>query len=197
MNNTFVLASNNLHKVEEFQEMLPEYKIITLKEIGFFDDIVEDGNSFLENSLIKAKAVSEFLKKKGLEYDVLADDSGLCVNSLNGAPGIYSARYAGDHSFDKNRKKLIEDLIPFEDKSGYFVCQIVLLHPDGSFEDFEGRTEGVIISEERGSKEFCFDCIFQSNDLGKTFGEATAEEKNSVSHRGRAIQKLKEFLEKK
>ena len=193
----FVLASNNLHKVKEFQEMLTDCKIITLQEIGFFDDIIEDGSTFLENSLIKARAVAEFLAANGLEYDILADDSGMCVNALNGAPGIYSARYTGDHSFEKNRQKVIQDLEPFEDKSAYFVCQIVLLHPDGFYEEFEGRTEGVILNEERGSKEFCYDCIFYSNDLGKTFGEATAEEKNTVSHRGRAIQKLKDYLSKK
>jgi len=191
---TIVLASNNLHKVKEFQEMLPNYEIKALKDIDFHDDILEDGNTFFENSYIKAKTVSQFLKEKKIECDVIADDSGLCVNALDGAPGIHSARFGGDHSNEANREKLRNELKNKKDRSAYFFCQIVLLHPDGSYEEFTGKTDGEISLEEKGNKDFCYDCMFYSYDLGKTFGEATEEEKNSVSHRGRAIEELKKRL---
>ena len=191
-----VLASNNDHKIKEFQEMLDNYTVLSLRDIGFLEDIVEDGNTFLENSLIKAKTVSQYLKEKGLSYDVMADDSGLCVSALNGEPGIYSARYAGNHNDQENRNKLRKKLEGIDDRSASFVCQLVLYHPDGTYQDFLGKTDGVILMEEKGSKEFGYDCIFYSNELQKTFGEASPGEKNSVSHRGRAIQKLKEELKK-
>lgn len=189
-----VLASSNQHKVKEFHEILDNYEILSLKDIGFLDDIEETGSTFLENALIKAKTVSEFLKDKGLSYDVIADDSGCCCNALNGEPGIYSARYAQDHDFQKNRDLVRKKLKNKKDKTAYFNCTIVLYHIDGSYESFEGRTNGQIIEEEKGSKEFGYDCIFLSDDLGKTFGEATSDEKNRVSHRKRAIEKLKKVL---
>ena len=189
-----VLASSNQHKVKEFHEILDNIEILSLKDIGFQGDIEENGTTFLENALIKAKTVSEFLREKGLEYDVVSDDSGCCCNALNGEPGIYSARYSGDHDFQSNRDLVRKKLKNKKDKSAYFNCTIVLYHPDGTYESFDGKTTGVIIEEEKGSKEFGYDCIFLSDDLGKTFGEATAEEKNSVSHRKRAIEKLKKVL---
>ena len=191
---TIVLASNNAHKVKEFQEMFPKYQIQSLKDIGFQGDIVEDGTTFLENALIKARTISQYLKEQGKDVDVISDDSGLCVNALGGAPGIHSARYAGDHTDEGNREKLRKELKDKKDRSAYYFCQIVLLHPDGTYEEFSGKTEGEILMEEKGKKDFCYDCMFYSNDLKKTFGEATDEEKNSVSHRGRAIQELKKEL---
>ena len=125
--------------------------------------------------------------------NVLADDSGTVCKSLNGAPGIYSARYSGDHNFESNRKKLIKDLNG-KDNSAYFNCTMVLYHIDGTYQYSEGKTYGKIISEERGDTSFGYDCIFLSDDLGITFGEATEEEKNKVSHRYRALVKIKEFL---
>lgn len=189
-----VLASSNKHKVKEFHEILKNVEILSLDDIGFQGDIEENGTTFLENALIKAKTVSEFLKEKGLDYDVVSDDSGCCCNALNGEPGIYSARYSGDHDFQGNRDLVRKKLRNKKDKSAYFNCTIVLYHSDGTYESFNGKTTGVIIEEEKGSKEFGYDCIFLSDDLGKTFGEATAEEKNSVSHRKRAIEKLKKVL---
>ena len=183
---TIVLASNNKHKIKEFKKILKDYNILSLEDIGFYDDIVEDGNSFLENSLIKAKTISNYLKEKNLEYIVVADDSGLCCEALDGAPGIYSARYAGDHNIQANRDKLIVNLKD-KDKTAYFNCTIVVYYPDDTYKHFEGKTFGQIIEEERGSTDFGYDCIFLSDDLGKTFGEASEEEKNKVSHRGRAI----------
>lgn len=190
-----VIASNNKHKIKQFKSMLSNFEILTLDDINFYDEIEETGSTFLENALIKAKAISDYLKEKGLEYDVLADDSGCCVPSLNGAPGIYSARYAIDHDFKANRAKLIEDL-KGKDHKAYFSSTIVYYHPDGTYIYKEGRTYGTIIEEERGDTSFGYECIFLSDDLNKTFGEATLEEKNKISHRSRALTALKEELEK-
>ena len=189
-----VLASNNKHKISEFREILNDYEILSLNDIGFTAAIVEDGNSFLENAFIKTDAVSAFLKNKGLDYIVIADDSGLCCDSLDGAPGIYSARYAGDgHNDQANRDKLLKELSG-KDRSAYFICVIAVLYPNGVKKSFEGRVDGYITEEEIGDKSFGYDCIFYSNELNKTFGEANDLEKNNVSHRGRAIEKmLKEF----
>lgn len=185
-----VLASNNKHKVKEFKEILDDCEILTLEEIEFYDEIEETGTTFLENALIKAKTVSEYLKEHSLNYDVLADDSGCCVPSLNGEPGIYSARYAGDHDVKANRRKLIENL-KGKDHKAYFNATIVLYHMDGSYIYKEGRTYGEIIEEERGDTSFGYDSIFLSDDLGITFGEADSEAKNKVSHRFRALEQIK------
>jgi len=188
-----VIASNNKHKIEEYKLMLNEYEILTLEDIGFEDDIEETGTTFLENAFIKAKTVSEFIKKKGLKYDVLGDDSGCCVPSLNNEPGIYSARYAGNHDFKANRNKLIQNL-KNKDHKAYFITVIVLYHIDGSYTYKEGKTYGEIIDEERGDTSFGYESIFLSDDLNKTFGEATTLEKNKVSHRSRALAQIKEEL---
>lgn len=188
-----ILASNNKHKIEEFREMFPDCEVLALKEIGFTDDIVEDGKTFEENSLIKAQAVMKFLKKKGENASVIADDSGLCVIALNGEPGINSARYSGDHDDAKNRKKLLEKLSGCKERKAYFNCTLVELYPSGDYLVAVGNTWGEITEEERGDNSFGYDCLFFSDELGKTFGEATSEEKNSVSHRGRAIEKLKKM----
>lgn len=188
-----VLASNNKHKIKEIKDILNDYEIITLNDIGYYDEIEETGSTFLENALIKARTINDYLKTKNLDYDVLADDSGLCCETLNGAPGIYSARYAGDHDFIKNRNKLVNDL-KGKDNTACFNCTIVLYHIDGTYETSIGKTYGKIIDEERGDTSFGYDCIFLSDDLGKTFGEADSEEKNKVSHRYRALIKLKELL---
>lgn len=189
-----ILASNNKHKIQEIGYILSDYEILSLKDIGYTEDIVEDGNTFLENSLIKAKTIMEYIKDKGYNCDVLADDSGLCVNALDGRPGIYSARYSGDHDNQANRDKIRSELKDKEDRSAYFFCGIILYHQDGTYEYFEGKTTGTIIDEERGNKDFGYDCIFLSDDLNKTFGEATEEEKNSVSHRARALEQLKQKM---
>ncbi len=188
---TIVLASDNKHKISEFREILSNYNILSLKDIGFDKDIEETGTTFRENALIKAKEVKEYLKSIHRRYLVIADDSGLVVDSLNGEPGIYSARYAGEHGNSKaNRDKLVDKLKDKEDKIAYFLCCIVVYKNDKDYKFYEGKTYGTIIDEERGKTDFGYDCIFLSKDLNKTFGEATNEEKNSVSHRGRALEKL-------
>lgn len=191
---TIVLASNNKHKVKEFKEILKDYNIITLNDINYFDEIEETGETFEENAFIKAKTIHNYLKEKNLDYIVIADDSGLCVDSLGGMPGVYSARYSGIHGNDKaNREKLQKELKE-KDRSAYFICKIIVYYANGEYKSFEGKTFGKITKEEYGSKDFGYDCIFYSNDLNKTFGEATEEEKNSVSHRGRAIREMLKAL---
>ena len=187
---TIVIASDNKHKIAEFKEILKDYDILSLKDIGFEKEIIEDGETFLDNALIKARAVTDFLKAKGQKYLVIADDSGLCVNALDGAPGVYSARYGGDHNSQSNRDRLLRELDGKSDRSAYFVCLLVVMHSDGSYDYVEGKTYGEITTKEIGRTDFGYDCLFYSTDLNKTFGEATEEEKNSVSHRGRAIKLL-------
>ncbi len=189
-----VLASNNKHKIREIKEILDNVDILTLNDIGFYDEIEENGNTFLENALIKARTISKFLRTKNINCDVLADDSGLCCIAINLEPGIYSARYSGVHDAVKeNRDKLIKNLIG-KDKTAYFNCTIVLYHPDDTYEYSEGKTYGKIIDEEIGDTSFGYDCIFLSDDLNKTFGEASEEDKNKVSHRYRALQKIKKYI---
>lgn len=187
---TIVLASNNRNKVKEIKQMLKNYNIITLNDINYYEDIEETGETFLENALIKAKTVHDYLKEKNLNYIVIADDSGLCVDSLNGAPGVYSARYAGEHGNNEANRNKLQKQLKGKSKDAKFVCIIVAYYPNGQYKSFIGETYGTIIQECRGDKGFAYDCIFYSNELNKTFGEAQEEEKNRVSHRGRAIREL-------
>lgn len=191
-----VLASNNKHKVKEFNEILADYDILTLNDIGFYGEIEEIGTTFEENALIKAKTIHEFLENQGLNYVVIADDSGLCVDSIGGMPGVYSARYAGEHGNNEANRAKLQLELEGKDRSAYFICTIVVYFPNGSYKVFEGRTYGKISKEELGNKDFGYDCIFYSNDLKKTFGQATEDEKNSVSHRGRAIKEMEKELKK-
>lgn len=188
-----ILASNNKHKIKEFNEVLTNYEILSLNDIGFTEDIIEDGETFADNALIKCRAVSDYCKKNNYNYDIISDDSGLCCDALNGEPGVHSARYAGNHNDQANRDKLRKELKD-KNRDAYFVCFICLYKNDNDYKFFEGRSYGEIIDEERGSTEFGYDSIFYSTELNKTFGEASSDEKNSVSHRGRAIEKLNEVL---
>lgn len=190
-----VLATSNQHKLAEYQELLPDYQIITLQDVGFTKDIEETGASFVENAIIKAQTIHDFLPNP--KPIVVAEDSGLAVDSLDGAPGIYSARYAGGHGNDAaNRAKLLRELSG-KPRTAKFVCAIAVVYPDNTSESVIGETSGSITETERGDSGFAYDTLFYSDDLHKTFGEATEEEKNSVSHRGRAIQKLRKKLEDK
>ena len=189
-----IIASNNKHKIKEFKEMFNEYEVMALEDIGYFDDIEENGETFLDNALIKARAVIDFLNKKGITAEVIADDSGLCVEALNGEPGVYSARYAGEHGkTEENRQKLLRNLENVNNRNAFFCCCLVKMDSEGNYVFAEGKTYGKIIDEYRGKTDFGYDCIFYSNDLNKTFGEASDEEKNSVSHRGRAIRELRKL----
>jgi len=191
-----VLASRNKHKIGELQALLgkhiPNVEVMSLDDVGFEGDIVEDGSTFEENAFIKARAAAS------TGHIGLGDDSGLSVRALGGEPGIYSARYAGEHGDDAaNNTLLLEKLADKSDKSAEFVCALACVFPDGRELCVRGATEGVIIDEYRGEGGFGYDPLFLYEPMGKTFAEMTADEKNAISHRGRAIellaQRLKEF----
>ena len=183
-----VVASNNAHKLREIAEIFTEFEILSQKQAGFDEEVEETGVTFMENALLKARAAC-----KALGLPALADDSGLCVDSLDGAPGVYSARYCGYHGSDKeNRDLLLKNLEGVQNRRAHFTSAIALVYPDGTELLAEGHTYGNILFEEQGEGGFGYDCIFESEDLGKSFGIATAEEKNAVSHRFRALQILLE-----
>lgn len=185
-----VFASGNKHKIEEFGAILRRYiseiEVVSMKDVGIFDDIVEDGLTFEENAMIKAKAVS----KHG--YIGVADDSGITVDALGGAPGIYSARYAGEHGNDKkNNQKLLADMQGVEERGGAFVCAIACSFPENmANKDFcvRGECRGIVLHEEKGECGFGYDPLFYVEEYSKTFGELSAEEKNKISHRAVAIE---------
>lgn len=181
-----VLASKNKHKIKELQTLLSKYiaeiEILSLDEVGIVDEIIEDGSTFAENALIKARAAASS------GYIGVGDDSGLCVDALGGAPGIYSARYAGEHGNDAmNNEKLLRELSGKDDRSACFKCAIACVFPDGKSFVAEGRADGIILESARGEGGFGYDPLFYYEELQKTFSELSADEKNSVSHRGRAI----------
>ena len=182
-----LIASNNHHKIEEIKAVLGGKfdAITTFQEEGIDCDPEENGKAFLDNALIKARAVAHHT-----DCAILADDTGLCVNALNGQPGVRSARYAGDHDTAANRRKLLAELETHTDRSAYFQTVVVLLFPDGKILTGEGKVEGRIIEQEQGANGFGYDCIFYSTELRKTFGQATTAEKLAVSHRSRALRDL-------
>ena len=185
-----VVATGNMHKLREIAEIFTDFEVVSQKEMGFDEDVEETGVTFVENALIKARAAS-----KALNCIALADDSGLCVDALGGAPGVYSARYCGYHGDDqKNRDLLLENMQGVENRAAHFTSAIALVYPDGREVVVEGHTYGKILHEETGTGGFGYDCLFESDDLKKSFGVATAEEKNSVSHRFRGLQKLREQI---
>ena len=159
-----------------------------MREAGFTVEIEETGKSFRENALIKARAVCE-----KLSLPALADDSGLCVDFLGGAPGIYSARFSGEGDA-ANRRLLLEKMKDATDRRAHFECAVCLYLPDGRTLFGVGQTFGSILQEERGKHGFGYDSLFFSDDLKKSFGEASAREKNKVSHRARALADLTERL---
>ena len=183
-----VVASGNAHKIAEIADILPQFEFISMKDAGFKGEIEENGQSFRENALIKARAVSE-----ALGVVALADDSGLCVDVLGGAPGIYSARFSGGGDAE-NRARLLQLLDGMDDRRAHFECAVCLYYPDGRTLFGVGATYGAILDEERGGNGFGYDRLFVSDDIKKSFGEATEEEKNTVSHRFRALMDLRSKL---
>lgn len=182
-----VIASNNKHKIAEIKIILNGYfeAILSLNEADINCNPDENGATFAENALIKVNEVA-----KHTAFAVLADDTGLCVNALGGEPGIMSARYAGDHDNAKNRAKLLQKLAAMQDRSAYFATAVALRYPNGHIVTAEGRVDGYILPKEDGSNGFGYDSLFFSTELGKSFGSASEEEKNSVSHRARALNNL-------
>lgn len=188
-----MLATSNAHKVEEFQTMLEPlgYKVLSLLDLDEEIDIVEDGTTFEENALIKAKAIHDLL-----HIAVIADDSGLAVNAMNGEPGIYSARFMGkDTSYDVKNQYIIDTVRDVEDKGCQFVCAIAYVKEDGSSVVFRGEVEGIVADHMEGAKGFGYDPIFYYPPYGTTLANVSEEQKNAVSHRGRALQKLIEYME--
>lgn len=176
-----VVASGNAHKIEEIKAIFRGVELISMRDAGFTGDVEETGSTFKENALIKAQAVFNALR-----LPVLADDSGLCVDALGGAPGVYSARFSGGSSAD-NRALLLKRLENVSHRSAHFACSVCYIGENGKPLFGEGFTRGRILFEEIGDKGFGYDSLFYSDDLQKSFGEATEEEKNSVSHRYRAL----------
>lgn len=191
-----IIATHNKNKVKEIKEFLSDgfndVEAFTASEVGFTDDIEENGSTFEENALIKARAV----RAEGAIS--IADDSGLCVNALNGRPGIYSARYAGEPCDNKkNNAKLLSELEPYDDRTAYFVSVIACVLPDGTEFTVCGRADGLILEKECGNGGFGYDPLFFYPPLNKTFAQLTDSEKNQVSHRGNALRLLKAELEKR
>lgn len=191
----FIIATNNKKKLLELERILKPLGIdaITAREAGVeLDDVEETGTTFAENAFIKADAA---FKKTGLPS--VADDSGLCVDALDGRPGIYSARYAGDNATDEEKiSKLLTELEGVEDekRTAHFACAICCILPDGSKIEVEGRCQGKIAFEPCGDGGFGYDPVFMYGD--KSYAQLSAEEKDAVSHRGQALRKLKAELEK-
>ena len=188
---TLVVATGNAHKLREIAEIFTEYDVLSQRQMGFTDEVEETGKTFAENALIKARAACS-----ALGVTALADDSGLCVEALQGAPGIHSARFSGVHGDDKaNRRLLLQRMQDETQRTAYFVSAVAVVFPDGRELVAEGKTYGTLLLEEVGSSGFGYDSIFFSDDLQKSFGVATAEEKNAVSHRFRALQALRARLQ--
>ncbi len=192
-----IVASNNNHKIDEIKEMLKGFnlEVIGLKEAGIDIDVDETGKTFMENAEIKAREI--FSVANG--NMVLADDSGLSVEALGGLPGIYSARYSGGHGNDKeNNKKLIKELqgIPFNERKAKFICAMVLIVNDITVVKVQGEVQGYIVEEYREKEAFGYDPLFYVPELKETFADVPSEVKNSMSHRGRALDMLKDELSK-
>lgn len=193
-----VLASRNQHKIAEWQAILGKYiegvRLLSLDEVGILEEIEENGETFEENAMIKAKAAA----RSG--YVSIGEDSGLSVNALGGEPGVYSARYAGEHGNDEaNNQLLLRRLASCSDRSASFVCAIACVFPQEVGKDLcvRGETEGVILEAPKGKGGFGYDPLFLYEPMGKTFSEMSGEEKNSISHRGRAIALLAQELKKR
>ena len=191
-----IFATGNENKMKEIREILGALpiEILSMKEAGVSADIVEDGKTFEENALIKARAICKLAGEM-----VLADDSGLEIDYLNKEPGIYSARYMGeDTSYHIKNKSLIDRLegVPDEKRTARFVCAIAAVFPDGKELVVRGTVEGIIGYEEKGENGFGYDPIFYLPERGCTTAELPPEEKNSISHRGNALRLMKDLLER-
>lgn len=190
---TIVVASGNKGKLREIAEIFTGFAILSMQEAGFAGDIEETGATFAENALIKARTVC-----KALGRPALADDSGLCVDALGGAPGVYSARFAGVHGDDvANNALLLQKLagVPEEKRGAYFESCVALVFPDGREWTANGRTYGKIMTAPQGTEGFGYDPLFYSSELAKGFGVASPAEKNAVSHRGKALRALARMLQ--
>ena len=187
-----IIASNNAHKLVEIKAILGDFfeEIQSLREAGIDHDTVEDGTTFMENAIKKAREIAEISG-----CCALADDSGICVDALDGAPGIYSARFSGVHGDDKaNNRLLLEKLEGAESRKAHYTCAIALVRPDGSTVTAEGYLHGEMGFEEKGENGFGYDPLFILPERGCTTAQISSEEKNAISHRAVALKELVEKL---
>jgi XTP/dITP diphosphohydrolase len=193
---TILLATGNQDKAKELKAMLGEdYEVFTMKDFGIELEIIEDGLTYEENALIKVRALRPFVHDKGLI--IMGDDSGLSVDCLNGAPGIYSARYAGeDVTYADNNRKLLKEMaaVPEEKRGAAFITAIAMILPDGRELTCEGLVRGKIALAECGSGGFGYDPLFIHEESGRCYGEMTKAEKNELSHRAAAVKKASAIL---
>lgn len=190
-----LLATRNQGKVREIRELVKGLRVefLCLEDVPPVPDVAEDGTTFEENALKKAREIAE---SSGMA--TLADDSGLCIDALDGRPGVQSARYAGDHATDEEKcLRLLDEMrnVPKDRRSARFICVLALATPDGEEMLFRGVCEGRITTELRGTEGFGYDPIFYFEQAGCTFAEMDRESKNDVSHRGRALQEFAAYLE--
>ena len=195
---TIVLATGNKDKAREIKAMLDhKFEVKTMKDMGIDTQIIEDGETFEDNALIKVRAIQPFVKDA--EMIIMGDDSGLCVDALDGAPGIYSARYAGeDVSYRDNNEKLLNAMkdVPEEKRGAEFVSVIAMILPDGQELTVRGTVRGRIAYDFMGDEGFGYDPLFIVEETGKSYAQMAPEEKNAVSHRARAVARAKQILEK-
>ncbi len=187
-----VIATTNKNKLKEFREILKDLKIgvLSLEDFGPIPPVIEDGLTFEENAYKKA-----FHTSRVLGLPAIADDSGLVVPALGGAPGVFSARYAGESATDDdNCQKLLKELEGIQDRRAYFQCALSIAVPSGPALTYEAQCDGVILHEKRGNNGFGYDPLFYFEELGKTFAELTMAQKNLVSHRGKALASVKEEI---
>ena len=194
----FVLATHNPGKLREMGEILKDFgiEVVSPKDLGLTVDVEETGTTFAENAMLKAKAIC-----KAADLPAIADDSGLCVDALNGAPGVYSARYGGEGLDDRGRYMLLlNSLRGAPTRAAHFACAVACAFPNGDTLTAEGRCDGSIAYAPLGEGGFGYDPVFLLPGTGKTFGQLTQEEKSAVSHRGRALKefagKLEAYLKK-
>lgn len=187
-----VAATGNKGKLKEFREILKDYEIISMKDLGIDADVEENGKTFKENAYIKASEIAKLT-----DFPVLADDSGLCVDFLGGAPGVYTARYAGENATDEeNINKLLEALKEADSplRTARFTSVICIVFPDGTSVYGEGACEGKITFAPKGENGFGYDPVFYTEKFGKTFAELTPDEKNAISHRRHALDDINKKL---
>ena len=186
-----VIASNNEGKILEIRAMIDDIELLSLKDIGFDAEIPEPHFTFEENAMAKASAIHAYCGK-----NVFADDSGLCVNALDGAPGVISAHYSGTRDDEQNLQKLLQELKDKEDRTAYYKAVICLIWDEETY-FFEGVCEGHITEEKRGEGGFGYDPIFMPKGYEETFGELPLSIKNRISHRGKAVEKMVQFLKER
>lgn len=186
---TIIFATQNQNKLNEVKAMLQDFKILGLKEMDYLDDIPETGTTFYENARLKVEFIYE---KFGL--DCFSDDSGLSIDALDGDPGVYSSRYAGEPAdTNKNIEKVLTEMKGKTNRQAHFIT-VIAMQWEGRLFYFEGKVFGTITEDKRGTNGFGYDPIFIPNGFNRTFAEMTREEKAEISHRGKAVQQLIEFL---